>query len=103
MFKNHRNPQDPDANVIKLSGPDFDIFFLVNSGGIVEIERDTIILNGSYNEQFMAKNMNVKAKKIELNSTDCYGTVTENNTLSLTSQWFTNTIAPGGMVQVKYN
>lgn len=102
LFKNHRVPQDPDANVIKINGLKYDIVFLVNHGGMVGIERNTLLLNGTYERRLFAQNANVRSEQFRFIATDCFGTITEDTPISRSNHWFTGEISPGGMVQIKY-
>ncbi|PWV95918.1 melibiase [Paenibacillus cellulosilyticus] len=99
-FHNNRIPQDADANVITIAGDDVDIVFAVNSGGIIELKRDTLVLNGTYNEQITVRMAAAHSVSLHKKMTDCYGTVVEEESCQHAGEYITTSILPGGMLQI---
>jgi hypothetical protein len=96
LFHNYRVPLDADNNIFKIAQAEHDYLFLVNTGGIVDIDKPTTILNGTFEESLFIKLPDDKVAAIKI--FDCNGTlITE---LQLKSNAWLD-VVPGSKIEVK--
>ncbi|NMO98224.1 alpha-galactosidase [Paenibacillus lemnae] len=100
MFMNYREPLDAEANLIKLTAPeaDEDILFLVNHGSPLEINRNTTVINGTYQPDLFVRNLWDEAGAMQAEVYDCCGSLIE--TMPVSSGWNVLKMLPGGMVKI---
>jgi len=102
IFKQHRIPLDPDSAILKAEGPNFDIVFMVNGGGPLEIARDTIVVNGTYSSQlFVRSNCSEKSEQMSITVADCFGKEVDSQ-IYIAHAWNAVPMSVGGIVKITH-
>ena len=95
----YRLPLDGENNGFKIEGEEEDIFFLVNESAPLEINRNSTILNGTFNENLFIKGRDGKALKVKYEMSDCQGNLWESGELNLEG-WTQLRILPGSKIEI---
>lgn len=97
-LKKYRIPQDAENNVFKIPASPKDIFFLVNEGGNIEIEKSTTVMNATFRKTLFVRN--VKGGAATITQYNCFGEVASKITLDL-SNWTPIEILPGSRIEIE--
>jgi len=97
-FMQYRVPLDGENNVFKLAGDADDLYFLVNDGGSIELEKPATVLNATFKTDLFVKCTTAERGTATL--FDCYGQETAKQEIDF-RPWAQIEMLPGGMVRLE--
>ena len=96
-FMKYRVPLSGENSVLKIADESGDVFFLVNEGGCVDIQRSSTILNGTFQKDLFVKCDEAKSGKVTVS--DCFGKDVEVRDVEFDGWAHIDTL-PGCMVRI---
>lgn len=73
IFKNHRIPLNPSNTAMLIKGINNDYIFLLPNDNFIEINRSSLIFNGTYNKSIFIKNSDHNHNQFYIEIRDCKG------------------------------
>ena len=97
-FMKYRVPLSGENSVLKIADEGGDVFFLVNEGGAVEIDKSSTILNATFKKDLFVNCGGAKSGKVTV--FDCFGKEVEGGKKEFDG-WAHVDMLPGGMVRIE--
>ncbi|WFR61356.1 alpha-galactosidase [Paenibacillus amylolyticus] len=101
FFMNHRKIVDADAHYIQLDCGEFEIIILVDTAKSVTLRKDTILINGTYDDQLFVKLDKPNISDATIQVLNCYHQ--ENNTYvdDINHGWKSIEAPTGSLINIK--
>jgi len=99
-FMQYRIPLDGENNLFKLPGASDDIYFLVNDGGSLAIQRSSTILNGTHKSDLFVQVDSPRAGTVT--ALDCRGEQAYRKVVQFEG-WTHVPVCPGGVVSIEFS